>query len=81
MILLDTCTLLWLAMDQTRLSTRAKVLLRDNAGALFVSVVSALSRPVCNRGVRAPLWPLTRARKAAGLASGSVAVSASGTLT
>ena len=41
MILLDTCTLLWLAMDQTRLSTRAKALLRDNAGALFVSVVSA----------------------------------------
>jgi len=41
MILLDTCTLLWLAADQTRLSPQAKQALESNAGALFLSAISA----------------------------------------
>jgi PIN domain nuclease of toxin-antitoxin system len=41
MILLDTCTLLWLAADQSRLSTHAKQVLESNAGALFLSAISA----------------------------------------
>jgi PIN domain nuclease of toxin-antitoxin system len=41
MILLDTCTLLWLAVNQRRLSATAKRELESNAGALFVSAISA----------------------------------------
>jgi PIN domain nuclease of toxin-antitoxin system len=41
MILLDTCVLLWLAVDQSRLSVRAKDALESSAGALFVSAISA----------------------------------------
>jgi PIN domain nuclease of toxin-antitoxin system len=39
-ILLDTCTLLWLAFDQTELSADAISLLRDHAGLLFVSAIT-----------------------------------------
>ena len=41
MIRLDTCTLLWLAMDQAGLSDRAKQCIRENSGNLHVSAVSA----------------------------------------
>ena len=41
MILLDTCALLWLALDQTGLSLGAKSCLRERAGNLHVSAVSA----------------------------------------
>lgn len=41
MILLDTCALLWLAMDQTGLSDRAKLCLQEQVGRLHVSAVSA----------------------------------------
>lgn len=41
MVLLDTCTLLWLAADQSRLSSRARDLIADHADALFLSSISA----------------------------------------
>ena len=41
MILLDTCTLLWLAVDQSHLSSAVKRALESAAGALFVSAISA----------------------------------------
>lgn len=41
MILLDTCALLWLAADQEKLSTRAREAIRERAGELFVSSISA----------------------------------------
>lgn len=40
-LLLDTCTLLWLAADQSQLSPPAKAAIADNADALFVSAISA----------------------------------------
>lgn len=42
MILLDTCTLLWIAADQRKISKKAKEIIEINAGALFVSAISAL---------------------------------------
>ncbi len=41
MILLDTCTLLWLAIEPSALSDRAKRALRSHAGGLHVSAISA----------------------------------------
>jgi PIN domain nuclease of toxin-antitoxin system len=41
MILLDTCALLWLAVDQSRLSATAKQALDASSGGLFVSAISA----------------------------------------
>ncbi len=41
MILLDTCTLLWLVSDQTQLSGKARKMIKDNAAALFISSISA----------------------------------------
>ena len=41
MILLDTCTLLWLALDQSHLSAGATACLRKNAGRLYVSPLTA----------------------------------------
>ena len=41
MILLDTCTLLWLASDQTRLSADAIRRFGEQAGFLFSSSISA----------------------------------------
>jgi PIN domain nuclease of toxin-antitoxin system len=41
MILLDTCTLLWLGSDQSQLSAPAKELIADNAGSIFISSISA----------------------------------------
>lgn len=41
MILLDTCTLLWLVGAQDRLSSKAVTILRNGAGMIFVSAISA----------------------------------------
>lgn len=41
MILLDTCTFLWLASDHKRLSKRAKNLIVQHASGLFFSAISA----------------------------------------
>ena len=41
MIILDTCALLWLASDQTKLSVKAKKAIEHHAGALFVSSISS----------------------------------------
>ena len=41
MIILDTCVLLWLAGDQKKLSAVAKKNIEHNAGALFISSISA----------------------------------------
>jgi len=41
MSLLDTCTLLWLAADQEKLSKKALKSIKDNAGNLFISSISA----------------------------------------
>ena len=41
MFLLDTCTLLWLASDQSRLSQASKQAIAGGAGKLFVSAISA----------------------------------------
>ncbi len=49
MILLDTCTLLWLAADQTSLSPNAKEAIRLNSDSLFVSAISAFEIAVKNR--------------------------------
>ena len=40
MLLLDTCTLLWLTSDQTKLSAAARQALSAQAGQLYVSAVS-----------------------------------------
>ncbi len=41
MILLDTCTLLWLATDQNKLSMKAKSTLQDSKGFIYSSAISA----------------------------------------
>ena len=50
-ILLDTCTLLFLAADQSRLSDRARAVISANADALYISAISAFEIGVkCRRG-------------------------------
>ncbi len=60
MILLDTCTLLWLAADQEKLSAKAKKTVEKNSGALFVSAITAFEIAVKCRNSRLelPLPPL-----------------------
>lgn len=41
MILLDTCTFLWLVTQQESLSKRAKAVIKENAGEIYVSAISA----------------------------------------
>lgn len=41
MILLDTCTLLWLATDQAALSNVARAEILKSAGSIYVSSISA----------------------------------------
>ncbi|MFA6961351.1 MAG: type II toxin-antitoxin system VapC family toxin [Opitutaceae bacterium] len=38
---MDTCTLLWLVLDQSQLSTVAGACLKENAGGLYVSPLTA----------------------------------------
>jgi PIN domain nuclease of toxin-antitoxin system len=40
MILLDTCTLLWLAVDQAQLSAAARQALEANAEGIFISAIT-----------------------------------------
>ena len=49
MILLDTCTLLWLVADQKKLSPKAKKEIEKNANALFISSISAFEIAVKSR--------------------------------
>ena len=59
MILLDTCTLLWLAADQKKLSARARSLIAKHAGALFISAITAFEIALKHRKRRLvlPLEP------------------------
>ncbi len=41
MILLDTCSLLWLGLEQKKLSNTAKKIISENSENLFVSSISA----------------------------------------
>lgn len=41
MLLLDTCSLLWLTSDQERLSQNAILSIQKNTGSIFVSAMSA----------------------------------------
>jgi PIN domain nuclease of toxin-antitoxin system len=41
MILLDTCTLVWIVSDQSQISAVAQAEIRSNAGRLYVSSISA----------------------------------------
>lgn len=49
MILLDTCALLWLVGDQSRLSATARGTLQEHRGRLFVSAISAFEVGVKHR--------------------------------
>jgi PIN domain nuclease of toxin-antitoxin system len=49
MILLDTCTLLWLVSDQDSLSQNAKKIIVKNASTLFVSAISGFEIAIKNR--------------------------------
>jgi PIN domain nuclease of toxin-antitoxin system len=49
MILLDTCTLLWLAADQSSLSETAIQAIQKNANCLYVSAISAYEIAIKNR--------------------------------
>jgi PIN domain nuclease of toxin-antitoxin system len=49
MVLLDTCTLLWLAADQSKLTRSGQALLRANAEALWISAISAFELAVKHR--------------------------------
>ena len=55
MILLDTCYVLWLASDQSRLSERAKELIRLHRHEMFVSAISAWEIAVKHRKGRLTL--------------------------
>ena len=41
MLLLDTCTLLWLVADQDKLSATARQCISDHEGLIYVSAISA----------------------------------------
>lgn len=55
MILLDTCTLLWLASDQSHLSMHAREAIKRHAGSLFVSAISAFELAVKHKKRRLTL--------------------------
>jgi PIN domain nuclease of toxin-antitoxin system len=48
-VLLDTCVLLWLVANQGELSERARDLIRQNAGNLYTSAISAFEIGVKHR--------------------------------
>ena len=51
MLLLDTCTLLWLSSDQSQLSQAAKDSIKSHSDSLFVSAITAFEIAVkCKRG-------------------------------
>lgn len=52
MILLDTCTLLWLVSDQKKLSEHAIQIIRESIGTIFVSAITAFEIGVkCGKGL------------------------------
>lgn len=55
MLLLDTCTVLWLASACGRLSPRARELIEEHAGLLFVSAISAFEMGIKHRKGRLTL--------------------------
>jgi PIN domain nuclease of toxin-antitoxin system len=55
MLLLDTCTLLWLASAQSRLPSSAIELIRQHAGFLFVSSITAFEIGLAERKRRLSL--------------------------
>lgn len=62
MLLLDTCTLLWLVAEPDRLSDKASGLIRRHAGALHISSITAFELGIKQRKGRltlplpAPEW-------------------------
>lgn len=60
MLLLDTCTLLWLASDQKKLSHAAKKAIVQRPGSLFVSSISAFEIAIKSRSgkIVLPLPPV-----------------------
>ena len=59
MYLLDTCTLLWLAADQSRLSDHARQRMGDHSESLFISAISAFEIALRHehKKLRLPLAP------------------------
>jgi len=59
LLLLDTCCLLWLAADQTKLSPAATALLAKHRGGLWVSAISAFEIGIKSRkkALELPLPP------------------------
>lgn len=55
MILLDTCTVLWLCADQRKLSARARKEIEKHPESLFVSSISAFEIGLKNRRGRITL--------------------------
>lgn len=60
MVILDTCTLLWLASSEDKLSSIARETISKNAGSLFVSSISALEISIKHRRkkLKLPLPPV-----------------------
>ncbi|MBN2495181.1 MAG: type II toxin-antitoxin system VapC family toxin [Deltaproteobacteria bacterium] len=48
-LLLDTCTLIWLTSDQQSLSSRARACIQEHAGALHASSMSAFEIGIKHR--------------------------------
>jgi PIN domain nuclease of toxin-antitoxin system len=59
LLLLDTCALLWLASDQSKLSARARTAIEENKDSLFVSAISAfeIALKVRNSRLELPSQP------------------------
>lgn len=59
MYLLDTCTLLWLAADQEKLSTKATNTISKNTEELFISAISAFEIAIKHRNnkLKLPVEP------------------------
>ena len=60
MLLLDTCALLWLAVDQTKLTGTARQAIASHADSLFISAITAFEIAVKHRQgkLSLPLPPL-----------------------
>ena len=69
MLLLDTCTLLWLTSDQTKLSPVARQALSDHAGQLYVSAISGfeIAQKVAKGKLLLPRPPLAWMERALAL--------------
>lgn len=60
MLLLDTCALLWLAADQTKMTDAARQAIASHADSLFVSAITAFEIAIKHRQgkLSLPLPPL-----------------------